>query len=81
MITYDNEWHERMGHAAEVAAKDPTINTRLNWYLNRMLTAKVNCPGAPEANAMGILVNVLGYLKEEAEHHIKNELIIRQNRK
>jgi len=80
MITYNNAWHERMAKAAAADAKDPTIDTRLNWYINRILTAKPDA-GAPRANAMGILVNVCGMLAEEAEHHIKNELIIRERRR
>ena len=80
MITYDKSWHARMAIAAEADAKDPTIDTRLNWYINRMLTEKPDA-GAPRANAMGILINVCGMLAEEAKHHIENELIIRHRRK
>jgi len=80
MITYDAGWHERMAKAAAADAKDPTIDTRLSWYINRILAAKADA-GAPRANAMGILINVCGMLAEEAEHHIENELIIRHNRK
>lgn len=79
MITYDDAWHERMAAAAKADAADPTIDSRLDFYLNTLLT-KYNKLGAPHANARGILVNVCGMLDEEAEHHIENELIIRRRR-
>lgn len=79
MITYDQAWHDRRAFAADVVLKDHDLATRLSFYINRFME-KPDCLGAPRANARGILVNALGYTEEEANHHIENEVIIRQNR-
>ena len=79
MIIYDDSWHDRMANCAVITASDPTIETRLSFYIN-MFMEKPDSAGAPRANARGILVNVLGLLEEEADHHIENEVIIRNRR-
>jgi hypothetical protein len=79
MITYDNAWHDRMGNAAEILASDHTIDKRLKFYI-RGIMSNPNSASAPYANAIGILVNRLGFNEEEALHHIQNEITLASNR-
>ena len=79
MITYDDAWHERMGNAATASAKDPTIDTRLRFYI-KLIMSNPKSPGQPYINARGLLVNAMGMLEEEAQHHITNEITLSQQR-
>ena len=75
MITYDKAWHDRMYNAGLVVTKDPNIETRLMFYIN-LIMAKPDKFSAPYANALGILVNVMGFLSEEAYHYIQNQITL-----
>jgi len=59
---------------AEASGADPTIATRLKFYINRIMANKPNDFGAPRANARGILINICGILDEEADLYIQNEI-------
>ena len=69
MIIHDDSWHQRMADSADIAANDPTIETRLKFYINLLMTNSKS-HAAPRANARGILVNVMGLLEEEAEQEL-----------
>lgn len=75
MITYDNAWHDRMFNAGQVVELDPSIEIRLMFYINLIMS---NPKGfaAPYVNARGLLVNAMGLLSEEANHFIQNEITL-----
>ena len=75
MITYDNAWHDRMFNAGQAVELDPSIETRLMFYINLIMSE----PGsfvAPYTNARGLLINAMGFLSEEANHFIQNEITL-----
>lgn len=74
-----NDWHQRRVNAAEAVAADDTIATRLKFYIG-LTISNPNSPAAPYANALGIIVNVMGLTKEEGEDYIRNETILVRNR-
>lgn len=75
MITYDKAWHDRMYNAGLVVAKDPGIETRLMFYINLIMSDPKSF-GAPYANARGLLMNAMGFLSEEANHFIQNQITL-----
>ena len=75
MITYDKSWHDRKAYMAQACTDDPTLETRLMFYIN-LIMSNPKSFGAPYANARGILVNVMGQTDDEAYHHIQNEITL-----